>query len=248
MRKDIWFYMAPPAILGSFGLFARWLQVLNVFDTETGLARPGAFLSWLVALLCLAAVFVLLFSVLRLRRYRAPVEPVAAFHGGRLFRLLMSASALLTAVGVALFFLHGDILTRILALLGLAAAGGLLFYPSAPKWGDLGCLIATMPILFFSFWLIVFYKENAADPVLWDYAPEVLAIATSALAFYYLAGYLYYRAKPFRAIYFDLLAAFFCVVVLADRHSTGNFLVFGGAALAFFTLGWVLLQNLASGD
>jgi hypothetical protein len=106
-KRHLVLYSAP-AILGSFRLFARWLQVMNVSTRKTGFARPGAFLSWLVALLCLAAVFVLLFSVLRLRRYRAPVEPAAAFQGGSLFRLLMSASALLTAAGAALFFLHGE--------------------------------------------------------------------------------------------------------------------------------------------
>jgi hypothetical protein len=190
-----------------------------------------------------AAVF--LFQVRKLRRFNAPTEPTAAFYSRNPpFPLLMLVSGILAAAGAVLMFRQGDLLIKILALLGLLAAACLAFYPEAKSRGDLGCLLAAVPVLFFCFWLIVSYKENADDPVLWDYAIEILAIASSALAFYYMAGYHFYRAKPMRSVYFILLAAFFCTMTLADRRGLGASLMFSAAALSFFTLGWILIRNL----
>jgi hypothetical protein len=138
----------------------------------------------------------------------------------------------------------GDLLTKILALWVCLRRLVWLFTRRQRAAGNLGCLIAAVPVLFFCFWLIVSYKENADDPVLWDYAIEILAIASSALAFYYVAGYLFYRAKPMRAVYFVLLAAFFCTMTLIDRRSLGASLIFAASALSFFVLGWILIRNL----
>jgi hypothetical protein len=245
MQKEAWLSVAAAAVFGSFGLFVRWLQLLNVFEADTGLARPGSFLNWAVALLCIAAAAVFLFQVRRLRRYQAPTEPAAAFYSRKQpFQMLMLVSGVLAAAGAVLMFRQGDLLTKILALLGLLAAACLAFYPEAKSRGELGCLIAAVPVLFFCFWLIVSYKENADDPVLWDYAIEILAIASSSLAFYYMAGYLFYRAKPMRTVYFVLLAAFFCTMTLVDRRGLGASLILAASGLSFFVLGWILIRNL----
>lgn len=244
MQKEAWLSVAAAAVLGSFALFVRWLQLLNVFEADTGLAKPGSLLSWAVALLCIAAAAVFLFLAGRLRRYHAPTEPSAAFNTGKQpFQILMLVCGVLAAAGAVLMFRQGDLLTKILALLGLFAAVCLAFYLEAKSRGELGCLIAAVPVLFFCFWLIVSYKENADDPVLWDYAMEILAIASSALAHYYLAGYLFYRAKPVRTVYFILLAAFFCTVTLVDRRGLGEAMIFAASALSFYVLGWVLIRN-----
>jgi hypothetical protein len=58
---------------------------------------------------------------------------------------------------------------------------------------------------------------------------------SSALRFL-RGGYLFYRAKPMIAVYFVLLAAFFCTMTLIDRRSLGASLIFAASALSFFCL------------
>ena len=156
----------------------------------------------------------------------------------------MLLAGLSMAAGSALLLPGGNVLTRILALLGLVAAAGYAFYPAATRREGSGGVLGVGVVLFFCYWLVVFYKENSGDPVLWNYAVETLALASATLAFYYVVGYLYYRAKPLRTIYSALLAVFFCMTALGGDLDLGISLILAGTALALLTLAGVLILNM----
>ena len=91
--------------------------------------------------------------------------------------------------------------------------------PQIPRWGGFGAALSVLPVLFFCLWLVVFYKENAANPILWSYGMEILAIAMCLLAVFRLSAYLFYRAKPRRAIFACMLALITSLATLTDSVS-----------------------------
>ena len=139
------------------------------------------------------------------------------------------------------------------ALLGLLAAGGFLGLAGgangseapdgSPKQAGF-CLASTLPIALCCFWLIVSYRQDAVTSVVWSYAPEILAISCSLLAFYYVAGHAYGRARPFATIFFCSLGAFLCFVTLPDERLIAQQIMFVGMAGMQLFLSWMLISGL----
>ena len=106
------------------------------------------------------------------------------------------------------------------------------------------CLASTLPIALCCFWLIVSYRQDAVTSVVWSYAPEILAISCSLLAFYYVAGHAYGRARPFATIFFCSLGAFLCFVTLPDERLIAQQIMFVGMAGMQLFLSWMLISGL----
>ena len=100
-----------------------------------------------------------------------------------------------------------------------------------------------LPVLFFCLWLVVFYKENAANPILWSYGMEILAIAMCLLAVFRLSAYLFYRAKPRRTIFACMLALITSLATLTDSVSLGARAVLGGWGIGAAVMCWVIINN-----
>ena len=102
---------------------------------------------------------------------------------------------------------------------------------------------SVLPVLFFCLWLVVFYKENAANPILWSYGMEILAIAMCLLAVFRLSAYLFYRAKPRRAIFACMLALITSLATLTDSVSLGARAVLGGWGIGTAVMCWIIINN-----
>ena len=151
----------------------------------------------------------------------APAEPEDALAlPHRETGWILTAVAALAAFGsVYLFFKEDSTLMKAAALLGILSAPVLAMMPQIPRWGGFGAALSVLPVLFFCLWLVVFYKENAANPILWSYGMEILAIAMCLLAVFRLSAYLFYRAKPRRAIFACMLALITSLATLTDLDS-----------------------------
>ena len=55
--------------------------------------------------------------------------------------------------------------------------------------GALGRGAAVVITLFFCYWMVFSYKLESQDPVLWNFALQILAVAASTVAFYYITTY-----------------------------------------------------------
>ena len=161
-----------------------------------------------------------------------------------LSRLLGFAAAALAALGSAyLFFKEDSTLMKAAALLGILSAPVLAMMPQIPRWGGFGAALSVLPVLFFCLWLVVFYKENAANPILWSYGMEILAIAMCLLAVFRLSAYLFYRAKPRRAIFACMLALITSLATLTDSVSLGARAVLGGWGIGTAVMCWIIINN-----
>ena len=190
-------------VFAAAAVMLRWLQVQMIFDPETGLPTLHApITTLLIAVLVLVAAALWWLSG-RMKTDCAPEEPEDALaQPHRETGWILIAVAALAAIGSAyLFFKEENTLMKAAALLGILSAPVLAMLPQLPRWGGFGAALSVLPVLFFCLWLVVFYKENAANPILWAYGMEILAIAMCLLAVFRLSAYLFYRAKPRQTIF-----------------------------------------------
>lgn len=239
--------------MGAFSLLLRWMQNLIVFDKETGLAAPGAALSYIVAVFCVVTALAFAVIVMGLRKYKAPREFESAFRGRTVFYPLgYIAFGFLMVAGATWLFIaagHSEYPTLFRTLALLAAGSGVavpVLLNGTKNNLDTGakCLCSVVPVAQFCFWLIVSYKEHAANPTVWVYAIEILAISAALLGFYFLSGYAFGRARPLPAIYFCGLGGYMCIVVLADSLTMGRQLMFLATAVLLLLTTVVLVENL----
>lgn len=244
MRKDSLLLIGVTAVGGAFALFVRWLQNLTVFDAATGLANPGAAVSWILVLLCVAVAVAQLLLILRMHRRPAEVtETIAENKGAPLARIATIALAVLCLAGAALMLLSARFsagkttLMLCLSILAVFTALSLLWLALCKSENSaLHCLCCTVPVLFYCLWLIIAYKDNASNPVLWSFAPEILAISGGILSWFFAAGYVYGKPQPVKALFFTHFSVFLSILVLADERALGMQLLLLCPALSLLFL------------
>ena len=229
MRKDSILLIVTAAVGGAFGFFARWLQLSSALDAETGLMRSGAAASRILIALCIVVAAVQLLYTLRLKARLAETPGLEFFaHGSAVYRFFCAAMGLLTVVGGILMLiasLRGSIGMLYFFLSLLAVFAGLCMAAlslSATAGVASRCLCCTVPVLFFCFWLIVVYKSNASNPVIWSFCMPLLAIAANVLGWFYVAGLAYDKPKRPLLLFFCQLAPFLSILSLADSAGIGE--------------------------
>ena len=156
------------------------------------------------------------------------------------------AAALAAAVGSVFFFFTGSsLLLRVTALLSLLSVPALMLYPYLPRWGALGAVLSLAPVLSFSVYLVAAYREYAGNPVVWSYAPLILAVAAVLYGAFQMSAYLFYRPRPVMAIYSGCLAPVFALGILMDTAAGAARLVLGAWSVGLLALSGLLILNLS---
>jgi len=234
MRKTSLKLCGFTVIMGIFGAFLRWVQNLNVFEADTGLAASHAPWSYAVA------AFILLFAVLlfviirKLRDLDFDLDfPEVYAKGVPFVRIMAGFVAAALVIGGVLTLVRAinisksafDIILGFFALLCAVGASSFLVSTAKPKQKNGGVFGAVTTVFFLCFWLIRAYKFSASDPVVWHFAIRLLSIAALVLAFYYIAGFVFNKPRPLATLYFGQLAVFLCLIVLADSYPIGEQLI-----------------------
>lgn len=246
MQKQAWIHASAPMVLGAVCLMLRWLQYINIFEEETGLAAANSTLSRLVAIALVLSAAILCGLSAYLRRFYAPHDPDEAFAAPpRILVGVLGLSAMISAVGaVAQYFLGTGILLKLTALLALLSVPAMMLYPVLSRWGFLGAVMAVVPVVFFSWWLVLAYRENAVDPVLWYYAPFILSVAFLLLASYRVMSYIFYRGNPVRCVRSSSLAALLCITSMMDENIGIARIILVGWAFALMAMIWLIVSNM----
>lgn len=223
MRKEASLAMFT-CVTAAVSSFIRWVQNNNIYERSTGLVRPSIWNNIMLAA-CAFTVIGLAFLTFRLKNSDARGDYRTAL---RARTILFPAAALILGVGMvagAFMLIRGrgdsmypnlNLILAVFAVLCGASFPALALGPKKDSSGAFICVCSVMPVFFFCCWLVICYRENSANPVLWSFAFEILAICAAALGFYYLAGYAFQRAKPYHTIFFSQLGAFLCIVALGD--------------------------------
>lgn len=252
MRKTAAAFTVTTLVLGIFGAFFRWLQNTNAFDKATGLPVPahGTTIVFLIyCVLAVAAVTVL--SFVWLRRY-AFAKDITALRSATPIPIVLGwilAAGFVLAACVVLFFADFGAYPTIQRIFGAFAILGGVCFPFLIGKPDgsirsFGRTAAAVAVLFFCFWLIYCYRINSGDPILMNYATEILAVAAAAAAMYYVASFHFGAGYGRRAVFAVQLAVFFNFSTLFDTRSTAMTVMFLCTTGILLILEFLLLENM----
>lgn len=253
MRKNALTICCFVCAFGAFGAFFRWLQNQICVDTATGVQKPGM-LNVLVPLIIIAAAVVFWFLVRKKMetcvfasnmyetfRGTTPVFKVVSWVIGCIIIL----GGIVTWAGTRL-----DVQAKAFTFISVMAIITGATFPSicatAKKHFPPGLISAfsTMPILMFTFWLIACYMRNSSVPNVWSYGIEIVAVCAVITAFYYIAGYSFGIPRPFAGLYSGMLAAFLCIMLLADSRYFGQKMIIIGTAAMLLMYCWMIVGNM----
>lgn len=242
---------------GAFGVFFRWLQDQMAFN-EAGLAEKSVF-NYLVPLLILAGalLFNRFIEQAKAEKLYIPTDFCQALRNeGRLFTIARWACGLLMVLGgIALIAgCETDKEAKMMfALAGLAIASG-LSYPlllgsANDKYGKLrhptlACMGAVLPVLLFALWLVLCYKQNALNSVVWSYLIEMATVIVALLAFFRAAGFAFGAVKTWPTLFTIMLGVMMCFMSLADERYIGMHIIMLGAAAQLLLYTWLLIVNM----
>ncbi|MBQ9663712.1 MAG: hypothetical protein IJV40_11240 [Oscillospiraceae bacterium] len=243
---------------GAFGVFLRWMQHQLAFN-ELGLPEKSLFHP-LLLLYVLAAAGVFLYFIHRFEQQRLylPDEFPAAFSNtGRWYVIARIATGLIVCAGAALLYLQTDTdrnsadyqLLSILAIVaGISFPLWLGFANRDPQpniW--LLCALSFFLMFFLAAWMVICYKINTINSVIWSYGPELVAVAASMFAFFRMGGFLFGRPKWTHCLFTCMFAAALCIVCLADERYLGMQIIFLGLAAEQLLVCWIMVKNLQKG-
>lgn len=255
-------------LLGILGTLVRRWQMASAFEGELGLPIPGAPASW-----AMTAFFFLAAAVFLLRAHNAPAgkkpegrlsrwDVLFAAEGDSVYLVLMVLAALLTLAAAPFLFQEaarlmaiwkdtgeGDngFLQVVLALCTIPACAGMVVsahnaYRMRGRGRESGVLL--LPALLGCVWLLEGYRANASDPVLWDYAPMLLAIGGGLLFSLDCAGLSYGPGHARRTLWLAGMTAVLCILALASIPGRAMALLLCGQMLTALAALWVMPGNL----
>lgn len=239
---------------GAFGVFVRWLQTQVAFNDD-GLPDRSVF-NILVPLVIIAAGAVFFFFVHRYKngRYYLPASFGAALKNeGPVYVVLRWVFGALMCVGALALLAKCEAdknaaFYRVLAVLGVLSGASFPFVLAEAGREEprlrLVCVLSSLPILLFAFWLVTCYKVNSINGVLWAYCIEIIACCFLVIAFFRVAGFAFSSPDAWNSIFFSMYAAFFAIVCLADGRYMGMQIMLLAAAGMLGLYNWIIISNL----
>ena len=242
---------------GAFGVFFRWMQRQLAF--EDGLVK-GSVWNVIVPLSILVVGYVFLRFVDRFKNERCylPDELEEALaNPGKLYTIVRWAVGILMCVGALAVLATCEtdknaVMLRVVAL--LAGLTGVTFpqilSAANQKKAWLGprtlCWYSFLPMLLFAVWLILSYKENAINSVIWDYSIEIITLCVGMVSFFRVGGFAFGQPNCWRAMFFAMFGAFLCIMSLADSRNIGLQIILLSTALMLINYNWIMVANLRS--
>ena len=243
---------------GAFSIFVRWMQLQLAYNEEQ-LVDPS-FWNVMIVVLVLASAFMFYRFVKQFRdayMYLPDSFCDALENKGPFYSIACYACGILMILGALVLFMTSEtdknrIFMIILSILGVGTGISFIFLlksankPHASSKA-FSTFLSTIPIVFWAFWLLLCYKENSINPVVWDFIPEVAGLIVAMLAFFRLAGFAYEIRSDWKCMFLCQLASMLCFMQLADERNFGEQIMFAAAALMLILLNWIMISNLRQG-
>lgn len=244
------------AVMGALGFLMRWLQGMRIYDEATGLADRDANINVLVILILVGTIAALGVWSWFLRKYEPRRDHRALVGRSILYRLFgcLAGGVLVLGGLVLLVTAGGDAMPGMQrALAVFEVLGGVSAILLAVHADDAGQaktrrVASVVLVLFGCMFMVATYRENAPNPVLWEFAPEILALCAATLALYYTAGYQFGQPKPLCGIFFCQTGLFLCMVCVTDQGLSPAAAAYAALALFLGMQGFVQTENLSRKD
>ena len=240
---------------GAFGVFFRWLQVMMAFD-EHGLNEKSAF-NVLVPLIIIVSAWLFNRFINQIRAEKRYVDNdycEALFNPGKIFAIVRWTAGVLMMIGALVLFVAAETdvdseLLRILAILAFVSGASFPVVLGAANYDELAHvamlrLFTLLPVLMYSLWLIVSYKQNSYNSVPWDYAIEMLSIIVAILGYFRVMGFAYFVVDGKKIMFAVMMCAMLSIMSLADSRYMGMQIIIMGTAIQMALYNWILIMNL----
>ncbi len=255
MRKSAVLMPLVALLAGVFGYLFRRIEVNTVIDSVTGLAARGAVVTNLLIVVTIAIILIMaVYAVMMFTRYRTERGYAKVFMPTGFVYI---AGAYVVGIGwfiAAVLYVFNrsavgglTVIDWIFMLLAASSAVSVIVMSRGAyqrRSGTDMTLMSIIPPLFFCFWLIIYYKDNAANPVLLDYGYQILAIAAAALSYYYASGFTFRKVMTGKPIFAFLISIYLCIVVLADHTALSLKIMYAVTALNMLMSSILLIRNL----
>lgn len=244
-------------IAAAFSSFFRWIQNQAAFEADTGLMIEGAIWSKLALVVCLIGIGGIVYLVRSLwyKNYYPAQTYDQIIHGDPVWleRITKGIGAVMV-LGAAVNLFIGSYsvyrnLQGVLSVLGIVTAWAFVQMsrlPQAEKQSPMRhSLLASIPVVFYLDWLTVSYRTNGANPSVWAYAPEIIAIGMCIAGMFYFAGYGWDFPRPYAAVGCLMAGAMLSLTTLMDARNVGQqlMLIAGGAMQLYYV--WMIITSMS---
>ena len=250
MQKTALTFTVTTLVIGVFGAFFRWIQLMNAFD-EAGFHIPGKGSTVVLIIYCLLAVaaFVVL-TLLWLGRYDRAAAAETALRCPNVVPVILGwvLGAVMAAASCVLLFTAArsatPMLQRLFGAVGILGGLSVPFLFSRKNAGTMGRSCAVVLTVFYCFWCVYGYKTISQDPIVWNYAFEILAILASTVAIYFITEFYFGVGKPTRTLIAVQLAAFLNIAVTFEDQGAPMTVLMGATAVLMLLLEFLLVANM----
>ena len=231
---------------------------LRAIERAAGFVEKGG---WETPVMWLLSAAVLIFALamgLAVRKKNSPEAYRKAFQARRYGGFAVTAlSGFAALAGAVLFVINRRDFSidgvAMWVFAALAVGTGLAIVAMSlcqftQKEGPGLLLWSVVPALFYCYWMVLIYRDNASNPTIEAYCFQCFAFAAAAVGFYYTAGFAYGRRKPGASVTVGILSVYLMIVTLADAYTAGLKLVIGGSALFMAMSLGRLLAGLAPAE
>ena len=250
VNKPVFIFSLVTLILAAAGTALRSAEINAAFDFKTGLSTFSPLTVVMMLLSCIAVAFYIIFTR-RIDTSNIPGDYISSFHTPLLPFIVSIIALFIMLIGAYILLMLGlesissaasGILALLAALSGVAGFNLSLHAFRKKGQGDL-MLSAVIDVIFLCFWTVLYYRQEAANPVLIDSMYAFLGLCASTLAFFYIAGFTAGRPSPRASLLFSGIGIFFCVVALINAANYAYGLFFIALIIRLFTASLLLLSN-----
>ncbi len=243
MQKPVFLFSIVSLFLAAAALAVRIAELNTVFDPLTGLTVFSPLTVIMIVIALIGAAFYVVFSI-KVVLLVDNRDYITAFHPKSIAPFVVSIAAFLVmCIGAYFCYLTGlsrvsSAASGILALLAVLS-GAAYFNLSFNAFkrrnhGDM-MLSSVIDVVFLCYWTVVFYRQEAANPVLIDGMYDFLGLCAATLALFYTTGFTAERPAPRSFLLFSGLAMFFCIISLANVDSIAYALFYIVLIVRLFT-------------
>ena len=213
-------------LTGAAAFFLRKRELNTIFDEATGLAQKNAPITLALAGLVLVMILVALIIAATFKAEDGSKISYGSAFGGKsmiwlVIAFLMCMGQMFASVAYCLSsgFKSMSVFEMVFAALGVL--GGIAYLMTAvfafKGNGEGACgFFSSLLAIFFAVWMVISFRDRAADPVIIDYVYKCLALGASALAMCSGAGFAFGNNKTRRTLWFSFAAVVLSCVALAD--------------------------------
>lgn len=242
-------------IAGLAGFFIRREELKTAFDPSNGLSISGAPFHTVMAIFAAAVIVIAIaFAIGMPVKYREvrPYIELFRIHGFLWYLVILAAGVIISAsgiiYGVTEVWAYRDFSLMKVAFCVLAVIMGfivsLMGYETYKQREIRHSIFYVIPSVCLCLLLIIFYRENTANPTLTSYCYRCLAYVFCALSFYYEIAVIFKKVMPGKLIASYIAASIFEITILAEAAPLFIKLMFGALAVTHIIKCGVLVSNL----